>query len=124
MSEAIDMSATHSAGSTSLADELTALILTFNEAPNVERTLAAVAWAKEILIIDSGSTDETLALVARYPNARVVTRKFDTFADQCNFGLTEARTRWVLSLDADYELTPEIAAEMAALVPTPTVSGY
>ncbi len=100
------------------------MILTFNEAPNIARTLDAVAWAKEILIVDSGSTDETLAIIARYANARVVTRKFDSFAEQCNFGLTEVRTGWVVSMDADYELTPALAVEIRALTPTAEVSGY
>lgn len=109
---------------TGIAGEITAMILTFNEAQNISRTLDAVAWVKEILIVDSGSTDETLAIVARYPNARVVTRKFDSFAEQCNFGLAEVRTGWVLSMDADYELSPAIAAEIRALTPTIAVSGY
>lgn len=107
-----------------ISGDVTAMILAFNEAPNISRTLDAVAWVKEILIVDSGSTDETLAIVAGYTNARVVTRKFDSFAEQCNFGLTEVRTGWVLSMDADYELTPAVAAEIRVLTPTAEVSGY
>jgi glycosyltransferase involved in cell wall biosynthesis len=107
-----------------IADQLTVMILTFNEEPNIARTLDAVKWAGRILIVDSGSTDATLDIVARYPQARVVTRKFDSFAEQCNFGLTEIRTAWVLSMDADYELTPAIAAEVRALAPGRDVSGY
>lgn len=123
MPEAIDDSPSMTAR-TELSADLTAMILTFNEAPNIARTLDAVAWVKEILIVDSGSTDETLAIIARYRNARVVTRRFDSFAEQCNFGLTEVRTGWVLSMDADYELTPEIAGEIRALVPAEDASGY
>ena len=100
------------------------MILTYNEETNIARTLHAVAWAKEILIVNSGSTDATLDIVARYPNGRVVTRKFDSFAEQCNFGLTQVTTPWVLSMDADYELTPEAASEMRAIVPVDAVSGY
>jgi glycosyltransferase involved in cell wall biosynthesis len=123
MPEAPALTATTSAAA-GIADDITAMILTFNEAPNIAHTLDAVAWVKEILIVDSGSTDETLAIVARYPNARVVTRKFDSFAEQCNFGLTEVSTGWVLSMDADYELTPAAATEMRALTPPPEASGY
>lgn len=108
----------------SFAGQLTVMILTFNEESNVARTLDAIKWAGQILIVDSGSTDATLDIVARCPHARVVTRKFDSFAEQCNFGLTEVRTAWVLSLDADYELTPAIAAEIRALAPGLEVSGY
>ena len=104
--------------------DITAMIITFNEAPNIARTLDAVAWVKEIVIVDSGSTDETLAIVARYANARVVTRKFDSFAEQCNFGLSQVRTDWVLSLDADYELTNEVASNMRELVPGLNISGF
>lgn len=111
-------------GETGIAADLTAMILTYNEAANISRTMDALAWVKEILVIDSGSTDETLDIVARYSNARVVTRSFDSFAEQCNFGLTAVRTGWVLSLDADYELTPAIATEIRTLIPTPEVSGY
>jgi glycosyltransferase involved in cell wall biosynthesis len=107
-----------------VADQLTVMILTLNEAPNIARTLDAIKWAARILIVDSGSTDATLDTVARYPQVRVVTRKFDNFAEQCNFGLTQIGTDWVLSLDADYELTPAIASEIRALAPGPEVSGY
>ncbi|MFM9009308.1 MAG: glycosyltransferase, partial [Planctomycetota bacterium] len=54
-----------------IAADITAMVITFNEGANITRTLEAVAWVKEILVVDSGSTDETLAIVARYPNARV-----------------------------------------------------
>ena len=58
----------------SIVDDVTVLILTYNEAPNIGRTLEAVAWAQRILIIDSGSTDETLDIVRQYPQAEVVSR--------------------------------------------------
>lgn len=110
--------------SASIDTDITAMILTFNEAPNIARTLDAVAWVKEILVVDSGSTDETLAIVARYPNARVMTRKFDTAAQQCNFGLNCATTRWILSLDADYELSADASNEIRRIDPTSAVVGY
>jgi len=107
-----------------IADRTTAMILTYNEESNIARTLQAIAWANQILIVDSGSTDATLDVAQRYPQVRVVTRKFDTFADQCNFGLTQISTTWVLSLDADYELTPEISQEIRRLLPSSQVAGY
>jgi hypothetical protein len=54
----------------------------------------------------------------------VVTRKFDTFADQCNFGLTRVQTPWVLSLDADYELSAELGREICRLEPPDDIAGY
>jgi glycosyltransferase involved in cell wall biosynthesis len=107
-----------------LADQLTAMILTFNEEHNIARTLDALHWVKQILIVDSGSTDSTLAIVARYPTARVVTRKFDTAAKQCNFGLSHVSTDWVLSMDADYVATAKLASEIMALASDPETAGY
>lgn len=108
----------------SLREQITPLILTFNEAPNIGRTLARLTWAREILVVDSGSTDATLNMVRGFPHTRVVQRKFDGFAAQCNFGLEQIRTPWVLSLDADYILTPELVAEIARLDDREAVAGY
>jgi glycosyltransferase involved in cell wall biosynthesis len=94
---------------------ITPMILTFNEAPNIARTLEKLAWAGEILVVDSGSTDGTLEIVQANPRVRVVHRAFDSFAAQCNFGLDHVRTEWVLSLDADYVLTDDLVAELSTL---------
>ena len=61
-------------------------------------------WAQRVLVIDSGSTDDTLALIAQFPNVQVLHRPFDSFAEQCNFGLQHISSEWVLSMDADYVL--------------------
>ena len=106
-----------------LAD-ITPLILTYNEEPNLGRTLAQLTWAREILVLDSGSTDQTLVLARSFPNVRVLHRPFDSFAQQCNFGLAQIETEWVLSLDADYLLTPELHAELLMLDPSPAVGGF
>ncbi|MFO0941587.1 MAG: glycosyltransferase family 2 protein [Pirellulales bacterium] len=95
--------------------EITPMILTFNEAANLRRTLEAVSWAKQILIVDSFSTDETLSIVADFPQATVVQRAFDHFADQCNFGLKNIQTDWVLSMDADYVCSIDLSAEIESL---------
>ncbi len=106
--------------------QITPVILTFNEAPNIERTLRKVEWADDILIVDSFSNDETLSIAADFEQVRVVQRKFDTFAGQCNYALDEGdlKTEWVLNLDADYILTDELVAELAELKPDPSVAGY
>jgi len=95
---------------------LTALLLTWNETANIGRTLAALQWLNNILVIDSGSTDGTLELLAAHPNVRVLHRPFDSFAEQCNFGLDRISTEWVLSLDADYGVPPELARSMPSLL--------
>ncbi len=107
-----------------MLDRITPLVITYNEAPNLRRTLDKLAWARDILIVDSFSTDETLAIARSFPQVRVVQRGFDTFATQCNFGLAHVRSEWVLSFDADYVLTDELRAEIAALDPDGSVAGY
>src|SRR4051794_30904431 len=104
---------------------LTALILTFNEEANIGRTLTALSWVKETLIIDSGSTDRTIVLAkAAHPNVRVVERQFDSHPNQWNFGLDQVTTDWVLTLDADYEVSPQLAAEIGALNAKPDQIGF
>src|SRR5579863_6393658 len=105
-------------------ESITPLILTYDEAPNIARTLDKLTWARRIVVIDSGSTDGTIELLARYPQVDVVHHPFDNFADQCNFGLTYVRTTWALSLDADYELSAELVRELQDLQETEAVRGY
>jgi glycosyltransferase involved in cell wall biosynthesis len=107
-----------------MLDQITPLILTHDEAPNIERTLGKLAWAKRIVVIDSFSTDGTVDILRRDPRIAVVTHEFVDFAGQCNFGLTRIDSPWVLSLDADYELSDELLAELAGLAPEETVAGY
>lgn len=107
-----------------LAASITPLLLTFNEAPNIARTLEKLHWAGDVVVVDSGSTDETLTIVARYPQARVIHRRFDDFASQCNFGLMQVKSEWVLSLDADYVLTDSLIVEMAELDDSTEFNGY
>lgn len=83
------------------------VILTFNEEANLGRCLASVEWCDDVLVVDSGSTDGTLE-VARAAGARVITRAFDTFAQQRNHAMVHGQVRhpWTLHLDAD-EAVPE-----------------
>jgi glycosyltransferase involved in cell wall biosynthesis len=105
-------------------DEVTPLILTFNEAPNLARTLSKLDWAREIVVIDSYSTDETVELARRVPQVRMLQRRFDRHADQWNYGLAEVRTEWVLTLDADYLLSDELVRELQAWKPEDGVAAY
>lgn len=94
---------------------ITPVILTFNEAPNIERTLNHLTWAKKIVVIDSHSTDETLDILKYYPQVQVFQRQFDTHANQWNYGLQQVQTEWILSLDADYNLTDALVQEISTL---------
>ena len=98
--------------------QVTPLVITFNEEANIRRTLAGLSWAQRILVIDSGSTDRTLELLAAVPQVEIIHRPFDSFAEQCNFGLSLIHTPWILSLDADHRITPAFQAELAQLIAT------
>lgn len=109
-----------------MLDEITPLILTYNEAPNIGRTLAQLRWAQDVVVVDSFSDDETLGIISRHKQARVIRREFRSFSDQCNYGLHqgEINTEWVLNLDADYLLTEEFVEELRNLEPNPAIDGY
>ena len=107
-----------------LIEAITPLIITFDEAPNIARTLDKLAWAPRIVVVDSGSSDGTLEILARYPQVVLFTRAFDSFADQCNFGLAQVESKWVLSLDADYEMSDRLVMELSNLRETERVAGY
>lgn len=102
------------------------VILTFNEAPNIERTLSRLVWAADIVVVDSGSTDRTVEIAARDPRVRVFHRPFTTHAEQWNFAVHETRITvdWVLALDADYVLSDAVVAEIEALDASGAVRGY
>jgi glycosyltransferase involved in cell wall biosynthesis len=103
---------------------ITPLVLTFNEEPNIQRVLDGLTWAKQIAIVDSFSDDRTLEIASTYPQVVVIQHKFESFADQCNFGLNQIKTEWVLSLDADYILSQELIQELADLVDDGEIAAY
>src|SRR5438477_7549608 len=106
-------------------DEITPLIMTLDEAPNIARCLARLQWAKSVLIIDSFSRDNTEQIAQScHPNVQIVQRRFDTHAAQWNFGLDQIVTPWVLALDADYELSRELIQEVERLSSDDQISGH
>lgn len=109
-----------------MLNSITPVILTMNEAPNLRRLLSALDWAADVVVVDSGSTDETLAILAQYPRVRVFHRSFDTHAGQWRYAVTQTgvATDWVLRLDADYIVTDRLCEEMAALQPAAEVTAY
>jgi glycosyltransferase involved in cell wall biosynthesis len=107
-----------------MIDAITPLLITLDEAPNIIRALDKLSWARRIVVVDSGSVDGTLDMLARYPQVDRFDRPFDNFAEQCNFGLAQVRTEWVLSLDADYELSDELVGELTDLKQREMVAGF
>ena len=92
---------------------ISALILTYNEEINIAECIASLPWRNDVRILDSGSTDKTIE-IARQLGAKVETRKFDGYASQRNAGLSLAfENDWIVMLDADERMTPELAAEIS-----------
>ncbi len=103
---------------------VTATVITFNEAANLAAALESVAWADEILVIDSESTDDTVAIARRYTD-RVIVRPWPGYIAQKNFAAEQARHDWILSLDADERVSPPLADELRALLAAgPAAAGY
>ena len=96
--------------------DISVVILTYNEELHIGRCLDNVSlFAKDIFIIDSFSTDRTLQIVKEYPNVIVLQNKWENnHAKQFNWGLEHAsiKTEWVLRLDADEYLLPELIEEL------------
>jgi glycosyltransferase involved in cell wall biosynthesis len=105
-------------------EQITPLILTYNEAINIGRTLSQLTWAKKIVVIDSYSTDETIDILQSYPQVEVFQRQFDTHTNQWNYGLEKVASDWILSLDADYVLTDRLIDEINNLPKDSLVDGY
>lgn len=110
----------------SMLDQISVLILTYNEEPNIGRTLTALSRFTDIVVLDSGSTDRTEEVIDGFANTRLFTRRFDDHYTQWNYGLTNCDiTRpWILALDADYVLPGELVNEIATLQPLEDQAGF
>jgi len=92
---------------------LSVTFITLNEAEHLPAAIASVSWADEIIVVDSGSTDGT-ADIARQLASRVEVRDWPGYAAQKNYAASLASHDWLLSLDADERVTPELAASLQA----------
>jgi glycosyltransferase involved in cell wall biosynthesis len=109
-----------------MLEQITPLILTYNEASNIDRTLEQLRWARDIVVVDSFSDDDTLEIVSKFSQARVFQRKFDTHERQWNFGLKETgiKSEWVMALDADCIPSSELIGEIECLQSATDTRGY
>lgn len=104
--------------------KLTVTVITRNESANIAAALESVRWADEIIVVDSESTDDTADVARRYTN-HVVVRPWPGYVAQKNFAAAAASHDWILSLDADERVSPELGEEIrATLAAAPSVAGY
>lgn len=102
---------------------ISALVITLNEERNIGECLRGLSWADEIVVVDSLSTDRTVEIARRYTD-KVVLREFTGYSDQKSAALALAANEWVLIIDADEVVTPELAAEVRAAVERGDCDGF
>jgi glycosyltransferase involved in cell wall biosynthesis len=95
--------------------KLTVTIIARNEAADIRDALESASWADEIIVVDSQSSDETVAMARQY-TGRVVVREWPGYAAQKNYAASLASHEWIFSLDADERITPELAGEIRTIL--------
>jgi len=103
---------------------LSVIVITFNEERNIERCLRSVQWADEVIVVDSFSTDRTIALAKNY-TPHVFQHAYDGDIPQRERGIAKATGEWIFYIDADEEVSPELQEEMRHLLGSATAkAGY
>jgi len=95
-----------------LTEKVSGLIITFNEEKNIREVLGCFDFCDEIVIVDSFSTDKTLEIACTFPNVKIIQNTFEDFTKQRNLALDNAGNDWVLFLDGDERITPELRQEV------------
>ncbi|KKQ75694.1 MAG: Glycosyl transferase family 2 [Candidatus Woesebacteria bacterium GW2011_GWB1_38_5b] len=103
---------------------LSVIVITKNEEENLSRCLSSVGGlADEVVVVDSGSTDKTLEIATRF-GAKIYKRHFDNYSNQRNFAISKTTGEWVLSMDADEEISDGLALEIKQVVKSQGADGY
>jgi glycosyltransferase involved in cell wall biosynthesis len=121
--EAISESSPKPARASAPTLPLSVIIPCFNEEAVIADCLESVKFADEIMVVDSFSTDRTLEIARRY-TSRVLQHEYINSAAQKNWAIPQARHPWVLIVDSDERVTPELAEEIQAIVRQPECDGY
>ena len=98
-------------------EDITPVVLTFDEEPNIRRCLDRLSWARRVVVVDSYSNDKTGEIAMTYRNVSLVHHAFVDFASQWNFAiaLDEIDTLWILALDADFMVEPDVVRDLQYL---------
>lgn len=95
---------------------LSVIIITLNEVDNIRACLESVAWADEIVVLDCGSEDDTIAICREFTSKVIVNRQWPGFGPQKNMALDHATGEWVFSIDADERVTPQLKKEIESII--------
>ncbi|MFB0528157.1 MAG: glycosyltransferase family 2 protein [bacterium] len=95
--------------------KLSVIIITFNEEENIKNCLESVQWSDEIIIVDAFSSDKTVEIARKF-TPRVYQNKWTNFSQQKNLALEKASSEWVLNIDADERVTPELKEEILTIL--------
>ncbi|WP_125719505.1 glycosyltransferase family 2 protein [Flavobacterium ustbae] len=96
--------------------KLSVLIITLNEERHIQSLLEDIDFADEIIVVDSYSTDKTVSIVESFKNVKLIQNRFTDYTSQRNFAIDQAKNSWVLFIDADERLTPELKPEIVAAI--------
>jgi glycosyltransferase involved in cell wall biosynthesis len=106
-----------------MREPLSVAVITWNNASTLDRCLAAVDWADEIVVLDSGSTDATVEIARRH-GARITTHPFDDYGPQKQRAIDAASNHWILNLDADEVLSLGTREIIEQALATPGIAGF
>lgn len=98
---------------------ITAIIPTFNEEPNIKAAIKSVLWADEIIVVDSFSTDNTLAVASSFKSVRITQHEYENSARQKNWIIPQAKHEWIFLLDADERVSEALKEEVLKTVKDP-----
>jgi glycosyltransferase involved in cell wall biosynthesis len=108
---------------TNSTTKLSVIIITKNEAMNIRACLTSVVWADEIIVVDSGSTDDTVTICKEF-GAKVYQHDWPGFGPQKNRALSYAKNEWVLSIDADERVTSELKTQLITAMQNKNIDGF
>ncbi|MGO1730028.1 MAG: glycosyltransferase family 2 protein, partial [Flavobacteriaceae bacterium] len=105
--------------------KITGLIITLNEEKNIKSVIENLHFVDEIIALDSYSSDKTIEIIKTFPQVKLYQNKFKNFTDQRNLALSYAENDWILFLDADERITPELKTEILNEIEKPhTADAY
>ncbi|NNM23252.1 MAG: glycosyltransferase family 2 protein [Flavobacteriaceae bacterium] len=106
------------------SNKISALAITLNEAEHLEQFIKSLWFVDEIIIVDSFSEDDTVAIASKFDKVTVVQREFDNFSDQKNFAISQASSEWLVFFDPDEEISREMGEEILATLQDPKAMAY